>query len=194
MTLLLYTCIRAPLIILLLIGLTNSLIFEILRHVNTEEEDTTGIVDQGQSVFFLRVFSKLTVRVEDEIPTNNSRIIKLVFAEVFLQLATHCICAKHSNQTDDDLYLSYKRVIDVVKMSAKHEKEKPRDLMYLYGSIHFASKITSISPMIIAKTNFPISGLHNRILEILIPTKFNLPIDYQFRSLKRKPLKYLSIL
>lgn len=162
-TLLLYTCIRAPLIILLLIGLTNSLIFEILRHVNTEEEDTTGIVDQGQSVF-LRVFSKLTVRVEDEIPTNNSRIVKLVFAEVFLQLATHCICAKHSNQTDDDLYLSYKRVIDVVKMSAKHEKEKPRDLMYLYGSINFASKITSISPMIIAETNFPISGPHSRIL------------------------------
>ena len=95
----------------------------------------------------------------------------MVFAEVFLQLATHCICAKHSNQTDDDLYLSYKRVIDVVKMSAKHEKEKPRDLMYLYGFP--SSKITPISPMIIAKTNFPISGLDNGILRNLFVMEQN---------------------
>ena len=60
-TLLLYTCIRAPLIILLLIGLTNSLIFEILRHVNTEDDTASSGIDQGQSEF-LRVFSKLTAR------------------------------------------------------------------------------------------------------------------------------------
>ena len=60
-TLLLYTCIRAPLIILLLIGLTNSLIFEILRHVNTEDDTASSGIDQGQSEF-LRVFLKLTAR------------------------------------------------------------------------------------------------------------------------------------
>ena len=72
MTLLLYTCIRAPLIILLLIGLTNSLIFEILRHVNTEEEDDTIAssgsidVDQGQSESVSQSLFKINRPLKEE--------------------------------------------------------------------------------------------------------------------------------
>ena len=39
-------------------------------------------------------------------------------------MANHCVCLKHSNQTDEDLYLSYKRVIEMVKLTSKFEKEK----------------------------------------------------------------------
>ena len=47
-TLLLYTCIRAPLIVLLLLGAGNSIVFEVLRHVNVEVTTRKGISIQSK--------------------------------------------------------------------------------------------------------------------------------------------------
>ena len=66
---------------------------------------------------------------------------RAIIASIFLQLATHCICLKHSNQTDEDLYLSYKRVIEMVKMTTKSEKEKEASRMF----------INSVMPSVLAE-------------------------------------------
>ena len=92
-------CIRAPLIVLLVLGIGNSIVFEVLRHIGAG--------------------------ADADMP------IGVILACVFLQLATHCICLKHSSQTDEDLYLSYKRVIEMVKLTTKFEKEKEASRMFI---------------------------------------------------------------
>ena len=56
---------------------------------------------------------------------------KIIGAEVLLLIANHLICAKHCIQTQDDLYLTYQAVLDVVRMSTKLDKEETANRVLL---------------------------------------------------------------